>query len=350
MDSKKIKFLAGKDFTLPKSTEPYVFLVLILLSVLIQVRSGQFYTANNLVDIASAMIVPGLFAAGTFMVIISGGIDVSFPALASLATYATTKFLLNIDYQGGILIPALIAIAIGALLGAFNGLFIGYFSLPAMIVTLGSSSVFKGLMQGALNSRQLAVIPPGMRAFGTKPLFTVTNSVSGLSSRMPVAFLWLVIVYVLLFIVMRFTMFGRGIYAIGGNEISAHRAGFNVKRTKFLIYVFVGIISALAGVARTCMMQQCHPTNMLGMEMNIIAGVVLGGTAITGGIGTIFGCILGTLLIVTVENSMILIGIATTWKSVFVGAIIIIGTAISAYQAYRGTVGVGKKKSQGGEV
>ena len=320
---------------LTRRSEPYIFLVVLALCLLIEVRSGQFFTANNLVDIASAMVVPGLFAVGAFMVIVSGGIDVSFPALASLTSYATAKILLDAGYTGGIWLPILLSLAMGAVLGAFNGVFIGFLGLPAMIVTLGSSSVFKGLMQGALNSVQLAVIPPGMQEFGTSALFVATNPTSGLTSRMPVPFLVLVAVVILAFFIMRYTFFGRGIYAIGGNEVSAHRAGFNTRRTKFLLYVFVGMTASLAGLIRTCMMQQNHPTNMLGMEMNIIAGVVLGGTAITGGAGSLTGCMLGTLLIVIVENSMILIGIPTIWKSVFVGALIIIGTGISAYQVVR---------------
>ena len=99
--------------------------------------------------------------------------------------------------------------------------------------------------------------------------------------------------------------------------------------------IYVGVISALAGMCRICMMQQMHPTNMLGMEMNVIAGVVLGGTAIVGGSGTLFGCMLGTALIVMVENSMILIGIPTVWKDFFVGALIVVGTGISAMQVTR---------------
>ncbi|AEC02466.1 ABC transporter permease [Parasphaerochaeta coccoides] len=323
--------------------EPYIFLILILLSILIQVRSGQFFSSNNLVDIASALIVPGLFAVATFMVIVSGGIDVSFPALASLSVYAITKMFLDIGYQGNVLLPLACAVFLGALLGAFNGLFVGYFGLPAMIVTLGSSSVFRGIMQGALNSRQLTMIPEPMRIFGTTPLFIARNPVSGLTSRLPLPFMILVVVAVLVFLMMRFTMFGRGIYAIGGSEVSAHRAGFHVKRTKFLLYVFAGIIASLAGFARVTMMQQAHPTNMLGMEMNIIAGVVLGGTAITGGRGTLLGCFLGTLLIVIVENSLILIGVPTSWKSVFTGLLIIIGTGVSAYQGML----MGKKRGIG---
>ncbi len=320
---------------LTRRNEPYIFLVLLALCLLIEVRSGQFFTANNLVDIASAMVVPGLFALGIYMVIVSGGIDVSFPALASLTSYATTKYLLDAGYTGGIWLPMAMSLVMGAALGAVNGVFIGFFGLPAMIVTLGTSSVFKGLMQGALNSVQLAVIPEGMRQFGTDALFVATNPVSGLSSRMPVSFLIFAAVVLLVFFLMRYTYFGRGIYAMGGNEVSAHRAGFHTRRTKFFLYVIVGMIASVAGLIRTCMMQQNHPTNMLGMEMNIIAGVVLGGTAITGGAGSVTGCMLGTLLIVIVENSMILIGIPTVWKSVFVGALIVIGTGVSAMQVVR---------------
>ncbi len=318
---------------LSRRNEPYVFIVLLGLCLLIEIRSGQFFSPNNLVDISSALIVPGLFAIGAFLVLISGGIDVSFPALASLSAYATTKFLLIINYGGGIWAAILIALFIGAILGAFNGLFIGFFNLPALIVTLGSASVFKGIMQGALNSKQLTVIPVGMVEYGKSSLFVAKNSVSGLTSRMPVSFLIFLLVLVLMYFILRYTMFGRGIYCIGGSESSAIRAGVRVKRTKFIMYIFVGMIASLAGIIRTSMMQQFHPTNMLGMELNIIAGVVLGGTLLTGGRGTLFGAMLGTLLIVIVENSLILIGVPTSFRSVFIGSLIIIGTSVSIYQA-----------------
>ena len=329
MDLKKtLRKLTGRS-------EFYITLVLIALCLLIQLRSGQFFTSNNIVDLLSALVVPGIFAIGEFMVIVSGGFDVSFPALASLSCFAVTKLLLDVNWEGGIWLRILLIVLCGALLGAFNGLFIGYFQLPAMIVTLGSSSVFKGFMQGTLASKQLAVIPQCMKEFGTSALFIAKNSVSGLTSRMPTTFIVLIVTLIAAYLLLNKTMFGRGIYAIGGNAVSAHRAGFNVRATRFWMLVFCGVTASLAGLCRVCMMQQMHPTNMLGMEMNIIAGVVLGGTAIVGGSGTLFGCMLGTALIVTVENSMILIGIPTVWKDVFVGALIVIGTGISAMQVTR---------------
>ena len=325
---------------LTRSTEFYVFLVLVALSILIQVRSGQFFTANNLVDIANAMVVPGLFAVGAFLVIVSGGIDVSFPALASLAVYATTRLLVDSGFSGGILIPFAMAMVLGAVLGAFNGLFTSRLAVPTLIITLGTANVFSGVMQGALGSVQIPNIPTSMESFGTAAIFVARNPGSGLTSTMPMSFLILVAVVAMVFFMMRFTMFGRGIYAIGGDESSAARAGFKVRRIKFWLYVIVGVIAALAGLIRTCMMGQMHPTNLLGMEMMVIAAVVLGGTAITGGTGSLTGVMLGTLLIVIVENSMILVGIPTFWQRFSLGLLIIVGTGVSALQVARSGKGL----------
>lgn len=318
-----------------RSTEFYVFLVVLAISVIIQARSGQFFTANNLVDIANAMVVPGLFAVGAYMVLVSGGIDVSFPALASLAVYAATRFLVDTGYEGNIIVPFLIVIVLGALLGAFNGLFTTFLVVPTLIITLGTANVFSGIMQGALNSVQISTLPPSMNDFGRATLFVATNPESGLTSSMPVSFLILVAVVAIIFFVMKFTMFGRGIYAIGGDEGSAVRAGFKVKAIKFWLYVVVGVIAAVAGLIRTTSMGQMHPTNLLGMEIMVIAAVVLGGVAITGGTGSLTGVMLGTLLIVIVQNSMILVGVPTYWQRFALGALIIIGTGISAVQLTR---------------
>ena len=329
------------------STEIYIVLITIVLGILVQLRSGQFFTGNNIVDLVSALIVPGLFAICEFMALITGGIDVAFPALAALSAYSTTKLLLDANYEGSGLLAFAIAILIGALLGAINGYFIGYLNLNAMIVTLGTSSVFQGIMQGTLRANQLSVIPSGMKAFGTTPLIVATNLNNGLTSVLPLPFLILLLVLIFAFFLLRYTIFGRGLYAIGGNPNSANAAGFNVKRTKFFVYIVTGMIAAIAGICRTCMMQQMHPTNMLGMEMTIIAGVVLGGVALTGGAGTLTGCMLGTFLIVLVQNSMILLGIPTTWSNVFVGAVIIIGVSISVIQERKTrSVKVSKKEAR----
>ncbi|CAO1653412.1 ABC transporter permease [Salinibacterium sp. NSLL150] len=320
---------------LTKSNEFYLLLVIIAVSIVIQLRSGQFFSANNLVDLANAMVVPGIFAVGAFMVLVAGGIDVSFPALASLSVYATTRVLVDAGYSGGVWLPFLLVIVVGAILGAFNGLFTSRFVVPVLIITLGTASVFSGVMQGVFKSVQIPNLPQGMSDFGRSTLFVATNPESGLTSNMPMAFLILVAVVAVAFVVMRYTTFGRGLYAIGGDESAAARAGFKVRKIKFWLFVIVGIIASLAGLVRTSMMDQMHPTNLLGMELMVIAAVVLGGASITGGTGTLTGTMLGTLLIVIVQNSMILVGIPTFWQGFALGTLILVGTGISAVQLTR---------------
>ena len=320
---------------LVKTNEFYLFLVIVVLSVVIQLRSGQFFTANNLVDLANAMVVPGIFAVGAFMVLVSGGIDVSFPALASLSVYATTRILVDGGYEGGMWLPFLLVIVLGAILGAFNGLFTSRFAVPVLIITLGTASVFSGIMQGVLSSVQIPNLPPAMTEFGRATLFVATNPKSGLTSSMPASFILLIVVVAAAFVVLRYTTFGRGLYAMGGDESAAERAGFKVRRIKFWLFVIVGIIASLAGLVRTTSMDSMHPTNLLGMELMVIAAVVLGGASITGGSGTLTGAMLGTLLIVIVQNSMILIGVPTFWQGFALGVLIIVGTGISAVQVTR---------------
>lgn len=317
-----------------RANEFYLFLIIVVLSIIIQARSGQFFTSNNMVDLANAMVVPGLFAIGAYLVIVSGGIDVSFPALASLAVYAVTRYLVDSGYQGNVLLPFVLVMTLGALLGAFNGIFTSRLAVPTLIITLATLNVFSGIMQGALSSVQISQLPPSMEAFGRLSLFKATSS-TGLTSSMPASFLILVAVLAIIFFVMRYTMFGRGIFALGGDESSAIRAGFKVRRIKFWLYVIVGVIAALGGLVRTTSMGQMHPTNLLGMEMMVIAAVVLGGTAITGGTGSLTGVMLGTLLIVIVQNSMILVGVPTFWQRFALGLLIIAGTGVSAVQLTR---------------
>lgn len=317
-----------------RSTELYIFAALVVFSILVQARSGEFFTNNNLVDLTRSMVIPGIFAIGALMVIVSGGIDVSFIAIASLAMYATTSFFLSRNYSGTVLLPYIMGAGLGLIMGLFNGVLIAYFRFPTLVVTLGTSSLFIGIMLGVLSAQEIPV-PPSMRAHGQSYLFKVFNSRLNIGSEMPVTVFILIGLLILAFFILRYTMLGRGIFAIGGDEASAQRAGFKVIRTKLFIYGFVGLAAGIGGIARACMMQNCHPTNLVGMEMTVIAAVVLGGARVTGGIGTLTGAMLGVALMTVMSNSLILIGVSTYWQRVVTGAIIIIGTGISAYQANR---------------
>lgn len=317
-----------------KRTEFYILITIILLIVVIEIRSGQFLTGNNLVDLARSMIIPGMFAIGAYIVLVSGGIDVSFPSLAALSMFATIKVFNHFEYEGSVFVIYAVGAVIGLLLGAFNGILIAKFKFQTLIVTLGTTSLFTGILLGPLKAHQVE-IPTPMHDHGKAKILSAYNTELGLNSNLPTTLFIFIGLLIITFLLMRYTMLGKGIYAVGGDEVSAKRAGFNVFFIHFFVYCYVGMLSGITGIAQASMMLNANPTSMLGMELTVIAAVVLGGARITGGTGTLTGTVLGIALITIVANSLILIGIPTYWQRIFTGLIILIGTGVSAYQLTR---------------
>ncbi|MCP1102693.1 simple sugar transport system permease protein [Aequitasia blattaphilus] len=322
---------------LKKQTEFYVFLIIIALAVFIQIRSGLFFTNNNLVDLLRSMIVPSIYALCALLAFVSTGPDVSFPLIAALSSYLATDIATKMNYKGPVVFVFLIGMFFGMLMGALNGFIIVKYKFPSLIVTLGTSTIFSGILLGAFEAERMD-LPESMARFGKQSLLTVVNAKSGLGSTLPMTFIILIILYVIAYLILNFTMVGRGVYALGGDEISAERAGFNVKAIRFGVFVVNGGIAAIGGLCYSIMSMRYLPTEFAGGEMIVIAAVILGGTRMTGGVGTLKGCLLGTLLLTMVSNSLILIGVAVSWQKVFIGAIIIIGTAISALQSRSGAI------------
>ena len=316
-----------------KRNELYVGAAFLALCLIIGMRSPVFFTANNAVDILKAAVVNGIMVYALMLGIIAGGIDVSFPAIAVCSMYLTSKLCESTDYMGPVVWPILLAVAIGTVLGTINGLIIALFELPAFIVTLGTSSVFHGLLISLVGAKPVNRLQPTMEAMSKAEIFRVQGE--NYVSILPVTFWFFLLVMIAVYIILRYTMLGRGIYAMGGDRVSAERAGFNIKGITIFVYGFIGLASGLAGIAHTIQARTCVPTDLMGSELIIIAAAVLGGTSISGGKGTVFGTTLGLLLITTARNSLILMGIPSTAQRAVVGLIIVIGTGISAYQAMR---------------
>ncbi len=315
-----------------KRNEFYLVLTILLFSLIVQLSSGEFFTANNLVDLMRSLIVPGMFACGLMLEIVSGGIDVSFPAMAMLSSYATVVLMQNTGYSGTVLLPFLLSMLFGALMGLFNSFFITWLKLPPFIITLGTSSVYLGILQGALKSKAITILPENMTALSKTYLFTVTNSGSGLQSVFPAIGLLLPVTIVAVWLLGRYTMLGRGIYAMGGDRVSAERAGFNTAGIQYFVFTFMGALSGLVGMTRVEVTGVCQPTALIGYEMTVIATVVLGGTRMSGGHGNVLGVMLGVILLTMVNNSLILLGIPTYWSKFVTGVLIIIGIGVTSYR------------------
>jgi len=309
--------------------EFYISIIIVLFCLLVEFRSRQFFTGNNIVDLIRSFTIPVMFCIGEMMVLISGDTDVSFPAIASMSMFIAC-FQLGKAIDNPISYFA-VAMLIGLLIGTLNGLIISYFRFPGLIVTLGTSSICFGIMQGVFHAREYP-LPPSLLNVGQSKIFTAVNSQLGLSSDLPSITIVMVLLLAFGWFIMNKTMLGRGIYAIGGDDVAAQRTGFNVLGIRMFCYCFSGCMAGMIGVLRATMLQAIHPTNLSGIELTVIAACVLGGVKITGGKGTVLGAALGMALLTIISNSLILLGIDTKWQNVFVGLIIIIGTAVSAIQ------------------
>lgn len=327
-----------KDFW--TRNETLVAGVIVLFCVIATISDPRFFTITTVSDLLRASIVIGILAVGAMLVLVSGGIDVSFTAIAVFAMYSSTVLFLTI--WPGAPWPVIFAMSVtfGAILGAINGFFIAFLGLPTLIVTLGTLSVFRGFLLTFIGSQRISDLPPAMRDFSRGVLARGTTEAGSFYS-IPWAVLALVFVIVLTWFILRKTMLGRSIYAIGGSVESARRIGINVKWTQLFVYVYVGALAGLAGIIHGSVGRMADPFSLVGLELSVIAAVVLGGARLIGGYGTLTGTLLGVALIVIVQNSLIVIGIPTTWQSVTIGILILLGTGVPAYRAKRAAARAG---------
>ena len=316
-----------------KKPESFTLIIVLLLFIVIEIQSGQFFSANNITDLLSSYTVPGIMALGSLTVFISGGLDVSFPALCSLGVYITLR--LFSGYGGTPLIPFIVAAVICGLLGMFNGVIIARFKFAPLIVTLATESLFWAILHGILLAKEISMLPPCFAGLRESVLWTAVNSENGLRSTLPAVFLIFVGAIILFSFVLRRTIYGRKLFAVGGNSASAENIGINVFWIRVSAYVISGVTAGVALMARTMIIGNLHPNAVYGLEYNVIAMVVLGGCALSGGRGSVFGTVLGVILVQTMNVSLTLMNVPTYWQKFCTGAIMLIGISYSAYQTLR---------------
>ncbi|GAA1778972.1 ABC transporter permease [Leucobacter iarius] len=305
--------------------------IIVLLVVVMSLANPAFFTVHTLFSILRSALVPMVLALGVLLVIISGGIDVSFPAIAIFSAYTTVHLAQQGRFDPGVVGVLVIAVAIGALLGLVNGAVIARFRLPTLIVTLATQSIFKGVLLAYIGSRYIADLPAGMSQLSTSHLIAVESS----RSYLPLMTVPVIVLVIAVSLLLRKTMFGRGLYAIGGDIEGARRAGFPVVRLQVLLYVLAGAIAAVGGLVHVVLGQNANPQDLVGTELDVIAAVVLGGASIFGGRGSVIGTVLGVLLVQIINNSLILIGVPTAWQRAAVGILLALGVGAQALMARR---------------
>lgn len=318
-----------------RRSETVIAGILLLAMVLIGTINPAFWQLDNLFSLMRSNVIIGIMALGVLLVLISGGIDVSFPAFAVASMYLTIKGMLALGYNG-VVLPLAAATLMGLAFGAVNGFFVYKFRMIPLIVTLGTSAMVRGFLLGVVGTSMINInkMPTALIDFARTDVVSVTKA-DGTTYGLTAMVLIYLGLAVAMHLVLRYTMIGRSAYALGGDPEAARRAGFDLRKTIFFIYCVAGALAGFAGLLHSGMIWLANPRDFVGLELDVIAAVVLGGASIFGGRGSVLGTMLGVFMLVMVKNSLIIMKVDTTWQLVAVGLIVIVATALSAWRDRR---------------
>ena len=313
------------------SFQRMLLLIIIIYSVFVGIKTPGFLQIQTVFDIAKTSSTTMIVAMGLLVVMISGGIDVSFMAIALFGSYTSLYIMIQTGISS-LVFAFIVSMLIGVVLGLINAVLINWLKLPPFIITLGTQNLFHGIMTTFISDKSFGsgVLPECMHSFGQGTIFKIAtaNGSTGLTvSIIPVLLAGLATYFIL-----RKTMIGRGIVAIGNDEESARRAGFNPFRIRLFVYAYSGALAGMMGIVYAAQVNALYPNKMVGDELTVVAAVVIGGTKITGGQGKIFGAVLGVLITYLLNSTLIMIGLSSSWNNLFVGAILVIAVALTSYQ------------------
>jgi ribose/xylose/arabinose/galactoside ABC-type transport system permease subunit len=289
---------------------------LVFLAVLIVVFSfanNKFLQVGNLESILTSVAVLGVVALAVNQVVLAGEIDISTGSMLGLCAVAAGAVATTV---GGLLLPLLAGIAVGALAGAVNGLLVTVGRIPAIIVTLGMLYALRGVILLVTGGTWITGIPPETRVLGTGTVF-------GLG----VPVIVLVVLFVLVELFSRNSTLGRDIFAVGGNRRAARFAGLPIDRVRFFTFVMVGVFVGIASVIYLGRAGSVQTNTGAGLELQVVAAVVIGGTSISGGRGSTLAALTGAVLIGVILNGLILLGVPGIWQDAVLGALILLAVA-----------------------
>ena len=313
------------------SMEKMLLGIIVVYIVIVTMKSPQFFNPGTFFDLFRSGSGFMILALGALIVFISGGIDVSFAAIAIVSGYSSVLLSRALGFDN-LFFTLFVSIVIGVLLGSINALLIYFYKLPTLIVTLGTASVFHGAMAILLGMKTFTRtdVPQSMRDFGASQLFSFELGPGrvGLSSLALVV----VAVGVLTWFLLYRTRIGRSVFAVGSNAESASRIGMSILFTRLFVYTYVGALSGLVGIMYFSNLAYINPAALVGTELPVIAAVVIGGAKLSGGEGTIFGTILGVLLWQLFQNTLIHLGFSSSFDDLFFGAVLV---AILGFIYYR---------------
>ena len=315
--------------------EGRAFFALIAIITVFSLLSPVYFSTSNFLTMASHVAIYGLLAIGMLMVILTGGIDLSIGSTLGLCGVIAGTLMQGVTLNnfGVVLYPSVwvvvvLTCALGAFVGAVNGVLIAYFKVPAFVATLGVLYVARGvalLLTDGLTLNNLGGSPElgntGFNWLGFNRIFNV-----------PIGVLVLIMVALIVIALLNRTAFGRWVYSTGGNIRAAELSGVPVKFTAIMVFVLSGVCAAISGLVLSSQLTSAGPTAGTTYELTAIAAVVIGGAALTGGRGNVRGTLIGAFVIGFLSDGLVIIGVSSYWQTVFTGAVIVLAVLLNSIQ------------------
>lgn len=287
---------------------------LVLVCIVFAVLSDAFFTQYNLLNILRQSAVTGVLAAGMTFVIIAGGIDLSIGSVVAVSGVLVAGFIKDGWPMGLAIVAAIVA---GLVFGIANGLLIAVAKIPPFIATLGTMTIGASVALAYTKGLPINGLPDAFTALG-----------QGSLGPIPVPVLIAAVGVVAAAVVLKRTLVGRYAFALGGNENAAYLSGVATTRWKLSMYALLGLLAGIAGVLLTARQNSGQPDSGTGLELTVIAAVVIGGTSLSGGRGSIWGAMVGTLLITVINNGLNLLNVSPYYQGLFVGGLILLAVAL----------------------
>ena len=289
-----------------------IYLAFVAMVALFSLINPKFLAMGNLLNVIRQVSFNAIIAMGMFMVILTGGIDLSVGSVVAIASVITATFVKIGNFNLPVFVAILMGLAVGAVCGFFNGFFVTKGKLAPFIVTMISMTMARGASQLYTEGRPIS---------GLLESFTVIGT--GYWLGIPIPIYIMLGVTLLTYFILNWTKLGRHIYAVGGNASAAEASGISVNRTKMFVYIYSGCASALVAVVMAARLNSASPMMGDGYELDAIAATVIGGTSMDGGKGKVFNVLVGALIIGTISNGLDIMNVSSYWQQIVKGCIIL---------------------------
>ena len=292
-----------------------IYFAFLLLTGILSIISPPFLTPSNIINILRQISVNGIIAVGMTFIIITAGIDLSVGSIVALTAVIATSFAHPGEYP--LIVPIALGILAGLVCGAINGVLIAKKKLAPFIVTLGMMTAARGAALVYTNGRPVINLSDSYNQIG-----------GGYFLGIPLPVIIFLIVILSGVFILHYTRFGRYVYAVGGNELAAKVSGINPDRILIAVYAITGALAGLAGIVLSSRVMSASPAIGQGYELDAIAAVVIGGTSLSGGVGTIAGTIAGALIIGVMNNGLDMLNVSSYWQAIIKGLIIVLAVLL----------------------